>query len=129
MITLSEEEILSLHEKLMDRYSGPDGVRGLRDRKALDSALNAPFQTFNGEDLYPSVIEKAVRLGYGLVVNHPFIDGNKRVGTMAMLMLLRLNNVSLSYDQDDLLSIMLAVASGKADVSALLSWVLSHQSQ
>lgn len=128
MITLSEEEILSLHEKLMDRYSGPDGVRGLRDWKALDSALNAPFQTFNGEDLYPSVIEKAVRLGYGLVVNHPFIDGNKRVGTMAMLMLLRLNNVSLSYDQDDLLSIMLAVASGQVDVSTLLSWVLSHQS-
>lgn len=124
MIKISEEEILSLHEKLLARYGGSDG---LRDQKALDSALNTPFQTFDGADLYPSVTEKAVRLGFGLVTDHPFIDGNKRIGAMAMLMLLRLNGIELSYTQEALTSIMLEVASASATCTDLLSWVQDHE--
>lgn len=124
MIRLSEEEIIFLHSKLIKRYGGSDGIR---DENALDSALNAPFQTFGSLDLYPSVIEKSVRLAYCLITEHPFIDGNKRIGTMAMLMLLRLNNISLSYSQPELIDIMLAIASGEKNYNDLLEWILSHQ--
>lgn len=125
MIKLSEEEILSLHSKLIQRYGGMDG---LRDDHALDAALNTPFQTFDGIELYPTVIDKAVRLTYGLITDHPFIDGNKRIGTMAILMTLRLNHIALSYAQSELIEIMLQIASGEKDDRDLKEWVLEHQS-
>ena len=79
MIRLSYDEILSLHSKLVQRYGGSDGIH---DARALDAALNTPFQTFGGMELYPTVIDKAVRLAYGMITDHPFIDGNKRIGAI-----------------------------------------------
>lgn len=76
----------------------------------LDPALHTPFQTFEGIDLYPGVIEKAARIGYGLIKNHPFVDGNKRIGTHMMLVFLGLNNVSLEYEDDDLIDVILSIA-------------------
>lgn len=125
MIKLSSDEILSLHTNLIQRYGGSDGIR---DDRALDAALNTPFQTFDGMDLYPTVIDKAVRLAYGLITDHPFIDGNKRIGTMAMLMTLRLNHIPLSYAQSELIDIMLRIACGEKDVRDLKKWVVEHQS-
>ena len=82
MIRLSREQILMLHHQLIERYGGSHGIR---DEGMLDSALSAPFQSFGETDFYPTTQEKAVRLAYGLVMNHPFHDGNKRIGALAML--------------------------------------------
>ena len=90
MIRLSKTQILLLHEQLIAETGGSSG---LRDEGMLDSALNAPFQTFGGEDVYPSLQQKAARLCFGLVKNHPFLDGNKRIGAHVMLVFLALNGV------------------------------------
>ena len=78
----------------------------------LDSALNAPFQSYADQELFPSVIDKASRLCYGLIHKHPFLDGNKRIGTMAMLIYLDQNNLSLNCGEDELTQIILHVADG-----------------
>lgn len=90
MIRLSKPQILLLHEQLIAETGGPSG---LRDEGMLDSALNAPFQTFGGEDVYPSLQQKAARLCFGLAKNHPLVDGNKRIGAHVMLVFLALNGV------------------------------------
>ena len=99
MTILSKEQILILHSQLIKATGGIDG---LRDEGLLESALNAPFQTFGGTDAFPSLQQKAARLGYGLVKNHPFIDGNKRIGAHVMLVFLALNKIELEYTQDEL---------------------------
>lgn len=91
------------------------------------SALNAPFQTFGGEDVYPSLEQKATRLCFGLVKNHPFIDGNKRIGAHAMLVFLALNGIELQYSQTELSDIILQLAAGEIDTEDLLYWILSHE--
>ena len=96
------------------------------DEGLLESAVNAPLQTFEGQELYPTVLEKAARLGYGLIHNHPFFDGNKRIGTHAMLVFLDINNITLSYEDDDLIAAILRVASGNMDDSELLEWLKTH---
>ena len=78
----------------------------------LDSALNSPFQTFGGEDVYPSLQQKAARLCFGLVKNHPFVDGNKRIGAHAMLVFLALNGIELQHSQTELSNVILQLASG-----------------
>ena len=123
MKILKKRQILLLHSVLIAESGGSDGVR---DEGLLDSAVNTPFQTFSGQDLYPTVLEKAVRLGFGLIRNHPFIDGNKRIGTHAMLVFLNLNSITLSYEDDELISTILSVASGEMDADSLLKWIQQH---
>ena len=123
MKILKKRQILLLHSVLIAESGGSDGVR---DEGLLDSAVNTPFQTFSGQDLYPTVLEKAVRLGFGLIRNHPFIDGNKRIGTHAMLVFLNLNSITLSYEDDELTSTILSVASGEMDADGLLKWIQQH---
>ena len=123
MKILKKRQILLLHSVLIAESGGSDGVR---DEGLLDSAVNTPFQTFSSQDLYPTVLEKAVRLGFGLIRNHPFIDGNKRIGTHAMLVFLNLNSITLSYEDDELISTILSVASGEMDADGLLKWIQQH---
>ncbi len=123
MKVLSKRQILMLHSMLIAQSGGMDG---LRDEGLLESAINTPLQTFGGQELYPTVLEKAARLGYGLIHNHPFLDGNKRIGTHAMLVFLDINNIALSYADDDLIAAILRVASGDMDESELLEWLKSH---
>lgn len=123
MKILNKRQILLLHSALIAESGGSDGIR---DEGLLDSAINTPFQTFSGQDLYPTVLEKAVRLGFGLIRNHPFIDGNKRIGTHAMLVFLNLNSITLSYEDDELISTILSVASGEMDADDLLKWIQQH---
>ena len=123
MKILSKRQILLLHSALIRQTGGLDGVR---DEGLLDSAINAPFQTYAGQDLYPTVLEKAARLGFGLICNHPFLDGNKRIGTHAMLTFLGINQLSLDYTDEDLISVILQVASGMLDYNGLLEWMKSH---
>ena len=112
-----------MHHRLIELYGGMDG---LRDESMLKSALLAPFQSFEGHDFYPSVTAKAARLCYELVMDHPFLDGNKRIGTHAMLVLLELNGISLDYKDDDLIDLIFSVAKGEKDDKSIQLWVVSH---
>ncbi len=105
MIKLSKEQILKLHSDLISSTGGLDGVR---DMNLLDSALASAFQSFDGEDIFPSIYQKAARLGFGIISNHPFVDGNKRIGTHVMLVFLALNGIELEYSQKELVSQILS---------------------
>ena len=124
MIVLSKEQVIALHAQLIEETSG---VGGLRDEGLLDSALNAPFQSFGNVEPFPSIQQKAARLGYGLIMNHPFVDGNKRIGAHVMLVFLALNGIELDYTQDELANVILSVASGETGFEQLLKWIISHQ--
>ena len=124
MIQLTEKQVITLHHDLVQATGGSDG---LKDKDLLDSALHAPFQTYNGDLLFPTLFAKAARLGCGLVQNHPFVDGNKRTGAHTMLVFLELNGVALSYSQEELIDIFLRLAFGKAHYDDLLQWILDHQ--
>ncbi len=124
MRRLSKEQILLLHTQLIEEFGGTDGVR---DYNLLDSALEAPFQSFAGEELYPTIQAKAARLGYGLIKNHTMLDGNKRIGAHAMLVFLALNGIEMKYTQKELYETVLSVAAGSMEYEDLLQWVLDHQ--
>lgn len=119
MIALSKNEVVRLHELIASRFGG---AVGLRDEGLLESALKSPFVTFGG-DLYPSLVQKAARICYSLISNHAFVDGNKRIGVLAMMVFLRLNGVKTNFSNDDIIRIGLNVASGKWDYSALSEFV------
>lgn len=125
MIRLSKHQILIIHDQLIAETGGSSG---LRDEGMLDSALNAPFQSFGGEDMYPSLQQKAARLCFGLVKNHPFVDGNKRIGAHAMLVFLALNGIELQHSQTELSDVILKLAAGEIESADLLRWILEHQS-
>ena len=123
MKILSKRQILMLHTALIAQTGGIDGVR---DEGLLDSAINAPFQTFAEQDLYPTVLEKAARRGFGLISNHPFLDGNKRIGAHAMLTFMGVNQINLCCTDEELISLILQVASGRLDYDGMLEWLKSH---
>ena len=123
MKRLSKQQVLFLHTQMLQASGGSDGIR---DDGLLDSALHAPFQTFGGVDLYPDLLSKAARLGYGLIQNHPFVDGNKRIGTHVMLVFLSINGISLEYEDADLINTVLAVADGTCDEQDSLAWIKKH---
>ena len=124
MKTLSKRQILMLHQQLVEQTGGSDGIR---DEGLLDSALSAPFQSFDNMDVYPSLQQKAARLCFGLVKNHPFADGNKRIGAHAMLVFLAVNGVELTYTQAELSDIILQVAASEKEYPDLLDWLIRHQ--
>lgn len=124
MIILSKEQVLQLHTNLIKVTGGSDGIR---DGGMLESALNSPFQSFGGKELYPSIQAKAAQLCFGLVKNHAMIDGNKRLGAHVMLVFLALNGYELSYSQKELSDIILALASGEIDAKEMLQWIIEHQ--
>lgn len=123
MIWLSCDQVVYLHSELIKATGGLDGIR---DNSLLQSALLSPMQTYNSIDLFPSLIDKAVRLACGLTQNHPFIDGNKRISAHAMLVTLKLNGISLSYTQQELSSTFLKLAAGEIAYDELKGWVQSH---
>ena len=123
MKILTKDQIILLHSQLIKETGGIDGIR---DEGLLDSAVLNPFQSFDGNDLYPTVLEKGARLGYELIQNHAFVDGNKRIGAHAMLVFLALNGFVFSYTQKELTEIVLSVAAGEKDYDDLLSWMQSH---
>lgn len=124
MKKLTKEQIILLHHDLIEETGGTDGIR---DEGLLDSALNAPFQSFDGIDSFPSIQQKAARLGFGLIKNHAFVDGNKRIGTHAMLVFLALNGIDIDYTQEELADTILSVASGDCSFKGLVKWIANHQ--
>jgi death-on-curing protein len=123
MIWITKEQVLFLHSELIQATGGLDG---LRDDNLLQSALLSPMQTYDGVELFPTLIDKAVRLACGLTQNHPFIDGNKRIGAHAMLVIFALNGVTLAYTQRELSDIFLQLAQGTIAFEGLRDWVYSH---
>ena len=123
MIRLSKNQILLLHENLIQQFGG---IIGIRDENLLDSAIETPFQTFFLKDLYPTLIEKAARLAYGLVKNHPFLDGNKRIGAYVMENFLKVNNCKLNCSNDELIKIFLGVADNSVTYEEFLNWLEVH---
>ena len=123
MKILTKDQIILLHAQLIKETGGMEGIR---DEGLLDSAVLNPFQSFDGKELYPSVLEKGARLGFGLIQNHAFIDGNKRIGAHAMLVFLALNGFAFSYTQKELTEIIFSVAAGEKNCDDLLLWLRSH---
>ena len=123
MILLTVDDVIMLHGKLLEATGG---FPGLRDRGLLESAVLSVNAGFEDVERYPTAEEKAARLAYALISNHPFVDGNKRVGVLSMLMMLKLNGVTLRYTQQELIALGLAAASGKMGYEEILEWILHH---
>ena len=120
---LSFGEIVSLHQTVI---SATGGSSGIRDLNALHSAVTQPHAAFGGEDLYPTLAEKAAALCFSLVMNHPFVDGNKRVGHAAMEVFLLLNGSVITASVDDAEATMLALAAGQLDGQRFVEWIRNH---
>lgn len=145
IINILLDDVLEFHRELTDKYTMENGIH---DMNMLQSAINTPFQSFAGQDLYPTVFDKASRLCFGLAKNHPFNDGNKRtaVHTMlvyllifkpcissglktavhTMLVYLYINDILLDYEQIELETVIINVASGKMSSEELSSWIVDH---
>ena len=123
MIVFDIETIENLH-KIVVEYSG--GSAGVRVYGLLDSAINSIYQTFMGQELYPTIIEKGARLGYNLISNHAFVDGNKRIGILTMLTFLKVNGIELNYTDDDLIYLGLSKAKKSISYENLVDWLKNH---
>ena len=123
MILLNREQIKYLHGKMIQETGGSNGIR---DEGLLDSALSAPFQSFAGMELYPSIIGKAARLCYGLIKNHAFFDGNKRIGIYAMLVFLELNGMEMECNEKELIALGLGIAASEIEEKDVGIWIVMH---
>ncbi len=124
MIRFSKEKVLLLHKLLAEATGG--GV-GVRDEALLDSALEAAYAGFGDREFYPTKEEKGARLGYALISNHAFVDGNKRIGVYVMLSFLEMNGIRIKCSDEELVHIGLSVADGSMEYEELLQWVLDHR--
>jgi len=124
MIRLDRNRVLWLHRVMAEATGGDPG---LRDSGLLDSALAAAFQTFDGQELCPTTEEKAARLGYSLIADHAFTDGNKRIGMYVLLVFLEVNGIIIHPAWEEVARVGLAVAAGKMNCDALLAWILAHE--
>jgi len=120
-LTLSE--VLELYRRVMEEYGGTVGIR---DLGALESALAQPRMTYGGTELYPTIVEKVAALGFSLINNHPFVDGNKRTGHAAMEVFLILNGYEIDASVDEQVLIVLQVASGKTSREVFTDWLRAH---
>ena len=123
MIRLTKQQVILLHKDVIAQSGGSPEIR---DEGLLEQALNAPFQTFSGMELYPTIVDKATRLGYSLIKNHAFVDGNKRIGAHAMLVFLALNDIEVEYEDAEFIKLVLDVAAGEISAEQLLAWLQAH---
>ena len=124
MIKFSQEKVLLLHQLLIQETGGAEHIR---DFALLGSALEGAFATFGGVELYPSKEEKGARLGFSLISNHAFVDGNKRIGMYVMLTFLEVNGIHMDCSNDDVIEAGLGVAGGSMKYEELLEWVRRHR--
>ena len=124
MIKFSKEKVLLLHKLITDETGGDPNVR---DLSLLDSALESAFQTFDGKELYPTKEEKGARIGYSLISNHAFADGNKRIGMYVLLTFLEVNGIKINPSSEEVARVGLDVASGKMKYEDLLEWIIENK--
>lgn len=121
---LSLAEVLELHRQLIEQSGGSPGIR---DLGLLEASLAQPWQTFGGIDLYPEFLQKVACLGFSLIQNHPFVDGNKRIGHAAMEVLMLLNGMELMASVDESEAVVLKIATGALGRESLARWLAEHQ--
>ena len=121
MIRLTKNQIINMHSLLITKTGGSPGIR---DEGLLSSALNAPYQPFGGNDLYETIHQKAAKLCYFLIKDHPFTDGNKRIGVLSMIVFLEINGIEVSCTDSDLVKLGFGLASGSISDEDLLNWLL-----
>lgn len=126
MIRFSKEKVLLLH-KIITESTG--GSMGVRDEALLESALESAFSGYGDEEFYPTKEEKGARLGYSLVSNHAFVDGNKRIGMYVMLTFLEVNGIRMSYSDADIVQVGLSLADGSMSYEELLGWIIEHRTR
>lgn len=124
MIKFSKEKVLLLHQIIAEQTGGDVS---LRDEGLLESALESAFQTFDGVDLYPTKEEKGARLGFSLIANHAFIDGNKRIGVYVMLTFLEVNGIHIEATDEEIVYVGMSVADGSMSYDKLVQWVKAHR--
>ena len=124
MIKFSKEKVLLLHQIIAEATGGSIGVR---DEGLLESALESAYASFGGQDFYPSKEEKGARLGYALISNHAFVDGNKRIGVYVMLTFLEINGIRIRCTDEELVHVGLSVADGSMGYEEVLQWVTEHR--
>lgn len=122
---LTLEQLLVIHKDQIQRYGGMKGIKSLA---LLESAVYRPQSIFNGNDLYPTCFEKATAFVHSLITNHPFHDGNKRTGIVAMILFLKINSVSLQINDFELLSLARDIAENKITLKAIVAWMKNHES-
>lgn len=124
MIKFDKEKVLLLQQLIIESTGG---TAGIRDFDLLDSAINSIYQTFDGKELYKTKEEKGARLGFSLISNHAFVDGNKRIGLLVMLSFLEINGIKLKVSDEELVEIGLSLASGTMTYENLLEFILKHK--
>ena len=124
MIKFSKEKVLLLHQIMAEATGGSSGVR---DDALLESAIESAYATFDSQELYPSKEEKAAKLGYSLISNHAFVDGNKRIGMYIMLSFLDINGVKIEATNKEVVSLGISVADGTAKYNEILNWINEHK--
>jgi death-on-curing protein len=120
---ISVNQTLEIHKIAIDNFGGADGIR---DLSGLESALARPFQTFGGEDLYPSILEKAAAIGESIIVNHPFLDGNKRTGYILMESILRFGGEKISCNDDEIYQFVIKISTGDNKFEQIVEWLKAN---
>ena len=124
MLKLTVKQVIDLHTHIVMETGGSDGIR---DMGLLESAVNAPFQSFGGDDVYPSVCDKAARLGFGLARNHAFIDGNKRIAALSALVFLEANGIGIKCEEPEIFSLFMRLAASEVTFDDLVEWLKNHE--
>jgi len=122
-VLLTQAQVLTLHQRIIAQSGGADGVR---DVGALESAIAQPEMSYDEQDLYPTLIDKVGALGFSLINNHPFVDGNKRIGHAAIEVTLLMNGYEIKASVDAQETTILAVAAGEMDRADFLHWLQQH---
>jgi death-on-curing protein len=123
MKRLSYETVVAMHSELIAQSGGLDGIR---DKNLLDLSVNSPYHTFGEQNLYPTLQAMAAHLGFSLIKNHPFLDGNKRIGILSMLVFLDINDLPVSCTDDELITLGLGLADNSIKEADLIDWIISH---
>ncbi|MCW6702168.1 type II toxin-antitoxin system death-on-curing family toxin [Anaerococcus sp. NML200537] len=123
MKKFTKEQVIQLHKSLIENFGG---IEGVRDDDLLDLSINSAFQTMFGNNIYDTPVERACQLAYSFIMNHPFIDGNKRIGTYLMLIYLKLNGYKIIANDDEIINIIMEVASSNCNKNVFKDWICKN---